>query len=443
MSIEHRSRNPKWKTRALSVTAKERKIRRFRVEVLTGRDQGVVSAAKGAELHIGTAPGNQLIVTDAAVSRHHCVIEAKEEGFVLRDLASTNGTTLGGYRIGNAYLDTGAVIGVGETVLRFEFGDEEITQSLSKESSFGNVLGGSVAMRGLFSIMQKIAGAGATVLMTGETGTGKGALAEALHQQGSRADGPFVVVDCGAIPDTLIESELFGHEKGAFTGATNQRIGAFEMANGGTVFLDEIGELGIDMQPKLLRVLENRELRRVGGSKTIALDVRIVAATNRDLRQEVNQGTFREDLLYRLNVMHMVVPALRERRDDIPMLIEIFYRHFVKDEEAQPPAELIRRLMRQNFPGNVRELKAAVERSVVLGDLENTQMGSVSSHKDDLDFTLTYREAKERAVRSWEQRYVPELVERYDGNLSRAARAVSMDRNHLRKMLKASRETDD
>lgn len=440
MSLQHRSRNPNWKTRALSATAKELRIRRFRVEVLAGRDQGVVAAADGAELAIGTAPGNQLIATDASVSRHHCVIEAREDGFVVRDLGSTNGTTLGGYRVTNAFLEQGAVIGIGETSLRFEFGDDEIRQSLSAESEFGTVLGGSVAMRGLFSLMERVASANATVLMTGETGTGKGALAEALHQQGSRSAGPFVVVDCGAIPDSLIESELFGHEKGAFTGATEQRIGAFERASGGTIFLDEIGELGIDMQPKLLRVLENRELRRVGGSGTTKIDVRIVAATNRDLREEVNTGGFREDLLYRLNVMHLVIPPLRERRDDIPMLAESFYRHFTKDAGAQPPADLLRKLMRQKFPGNVRELKAAVERSVVLGDLEQTTLAA--SGAEELDFTQTYREAKESAVHEWELRYIPELVGRYDGNLSRAARAVSMDRNHLRKLLKGIRDDD-
>ena len=295
---------------------------------MAGRDQGVVAAADGAELAIGTAPGNQLIATDASVSRHHCVIEAREDGFIVRDLGSTNGTTLGGYRVTNAFLEQGAVIGIGETSLRFEFGDDEIRQSLSAESAFGTVLGGSVAMRGLFSLMERVASANATVLMTGETGTGKGALAEALHQQGSRSAGPFVVVDCGAIPDSLIESELFGHEKGAFTGATEQRIGAFERASGGTIFLDEIGEMAIDLQPSLLRVLDKRAIRRVGSNTYENIDVRVVAATNRDLRAEVQEKNFREDLYYRLAVIRLSVPPLRERGNDIPVLVNHFMTRF-------------------------------------------------------------------------------------------------------------------
>ncbi|MBL4632273.1 MAG: sigma 54-interacting transcriptional regulator [Kofleriaceae bacterium] len=435
MSSGNRSRKAEWKTRALLATSKERRIREFRVEVVGGRDLGVTAAASGSEFSIGTSKGNSIVITDAAVSRHHCEIEATADGFLLKDLGSTNGTTLSGHRVTGGYLESGDVIGLGETQLRFECGENEILQALSESSSFAGVLGTSVAMRRLFYLLNKVSEVGATVLMTGETGTGKGALAKALHEQGSRSDKPFVVLDCGAISDNLIESEFFGHEKGAFTGAEELRKGAFELADGGTLFLDEIGELGIDMQPKLLRVLENREFRRVGGSDTITTDIQVIAATNRDLRQEINQGGFREDLFYRLNVMNIEVPPLRDRRGDIPMLVELFYRAFIKDDTATPPAELIQRLVRKNFPGNVRELKSAVERSLVLGEL--CIPDEAVQRESGLDFTLTYRQAKEQALGEWEAQYIPQLVARYDGNLSRAARAVSMDRNHLRKMLKA------
>lgn len=410
-------------------------MQRFRAEVVAGRDQGVAGASAGPLLGIGTAPGNQLIVTDPSVSRHHCVIEATEDGFLLRDLGSTNGTVLSGYRIKSAYLEPGAVITLGETSMRFDCSEEEVTETLSTASSFGDVLGTSVAMRRIFGLMTKIASADATVLITGETGTGKGAFAEALHQESKRKDGPFVVVDCGAIPDSLIESELFGHERGSFTGAEQQRIGAFEQADGGTVFLDEIGELGIDMQPKLLRVLENRSIRRVGGTETKSIDIRVVAATNRDLRAEVNSGGFRSDLFYRLNVMGMEIPPLRDRREDIPLLAAHFYRAFAGEEDGAPPSELLTRLLRQQFPGNVRELRTAIERAVVLGDLVDAHHTSQSS-STGFDYTLTYREAKELATSEWERSYLPDLLARYDGNLSRAARAVSMDRNHLRKLIK-------
>ncbi len=440
MNTGHRLRNANWKTRALQRGESSLIVPRFRVEVVEGRDCGVVAAAKGTRLGIGTERGNELVVTDPAVSRHHCVIEARPQGFVLRDLASTNGTGIGQHRILEAFLVSGDTIVVGESRLQFDVGIEEICEPIAKQESFGGVLGRSVVMRQLFKTLEKVVGVPVTVLLTGETGTGKDAIANAIHKVGNRSDKPFVVVDCGAIPDTLIESELFGHEKGAYTGADSQRIGAFERADGGTLFLDEIGELSIDMQPKLLRALETKTIRRVGGEKTIAVDIRIIAATNRDLRKEINQGGFRSDLYYRINVMGVELPPLRERREDIPILIEAFYRHFTEDVDASPPAELISRLMRQHFPGNVRELRTAVQRAIVLGDLAKND-SPVIRQTNAFDFTLSFKESKELALRDWESRYLPELVSRYNGNLSRAARAVRMDRNHLRKRLAAATDT--
>jgi DNA-binding NtrC family response regulator len=435
MSGGSRTRNPEWSTQTLRKTKSEWIVPKFRVEVVGGRDRGVVTASEGIKLAIGTEKGNELVLTDAAVSRHHCEIEARAEGFLLRDLQSRNGTELAGHRVLSAFIAPGEIIQVGESAVRFDVDSNEFTEPLSNDESFGEVLGSSVAMRRVFSVLNKVASAPATLLITGETGTGKGAVASAVHDMGPRAEGPFVVVDCGAIPDSLIESELFGHEKGAFTGAEERRIGAFEQANGGTIFLDEIGELGLEVQPKLLRVLEGKQVQRVGGTQTIDLDIRIIAATNRDLRADVNEGKFRSDLYFRLNVVGVELPPLRERREDIPLLVERFYKLFKGDDEAAPPADLIARLMRQHLPGNVRELRAAVERVVVLGELAHGPSSISGPPSGEFDFTLSYREAKEAAIRSWEDRYLPELLERYDGNLSRAARAVRMDRNHLRKLL--------
>jgi DNA-binding NtrC family response regulator len=437
-------RSPNWRTRAVATTAREVQVQKFRVEVVSGANRGQIGAAEGTELGIGTAPGNHLVVTDPTVSRHHVVIAATSEGFQLRDLGSTNGTFLAGYRIDSAYVEAGALIQLGETTVRFDVLEERVSQPLSDSESFGDVIGQSAVMRRIFSILERVAATDTTVLLDGETGTGKGALAEAIHRRSDRASGPFVVVDCGAIPPSLIESELFGHERGSFTGADERRIGAFEAAHGGTIFLDEIGELTADLQPKLLRVLEGRQVRRIGSVAPIQVDVRVIAATNRDLRQEVNDGSFRTDLYYRLNVMRITMPPLRERREDIPQLIAHFYRMLTHSADA-PPAELITRLLRQNWAGNVRELRSAVERAVVLGESAAASDAAMSGGLDDrrgsgdswpsMDFTQSFRDSKEAAIAVWTRVYVRDLLDRYGGNLSRAARAVSMDRNHLRDLL--------
>jgi DNA-binding NtrC family response regulator len=299
-------------------------------------------------------------------------------------------------------------------------------------------------MRRIFAVLPKLAASESTVLLEGETGTGKGLLAEALHQHSARADGPFMVLDCSAIPPTLVEAELFGHARGAFTGAHAARPGAFEAAAGGTLFLDEIGELPLDMQPKLLRALEHRTIRRIGSTETIRLDVRVIAASNRDLRQEVNRGRFRSDLFYRLNVVRIRIPPLRERRDDIPFLVAHFYEQFAPTGDSSPPAALITSLAQQDWPGNVRELRSAVERAVLMDDPEIwRELASVDAGDDDageiagrFDPTVSFRVAKERAMAHWERGYVQSLVRLTPGNLSAAARAARMDRNYLRELVR-------
>jgi DNA-binding NtrC family response regulator len=413
-------------------------FRRFRVAVV-GADPPAEATSEGAELTIGTAVGNQLVLSDPTVSRHHCAIRVSPRGFQLVDLGSTNGTWLAGFRVESAYLKPGATFRVGSMTMRFDWMDDEIREELSVDDRFGDALGQSPAMRRIFAMAAKVATADVTVLLEGETGTGKGLLADLIHRQSARANGPFVVVDCGAIPPTLIESELFGHEKGAFTGAHAARVGAFEAAQGGTVFLDEIGELPVDLQTKLLRALEERTIKRVGSTKPVRLDVRVLAATNRDLREAVNAGRFRADLYYRLAVVRMRLPPLRDRREDIPLLVNHYYRIFTGNDDAIAPASLVTPLAAQEWPGNVRELRSAVERAVLMADPvwpdEHAEPDPPPS-APVFDDRLSFREAKERAVNAWERRYVTELVERHGGNLSRAARAARMDRAHLRELLR-------
>ena len=409
--------------------------RRFRVTALDGDNPGASATSDSTELAIGSADGNQLVLRDPTISRHHCAIRVTARGFQLRDLGSTNGTWLAGHLVESAYLRPGSTFRVGTTTIRFDHLDDEIRETLSDDDRFGDVLGQSPAMRRIFALLPRIAAADSTVLLDGETGTGKGLLADAIHRQSARAGGPFVVVDCASIPPSLIESELFGHERGAFTGAIAARAGAFESAEGGTIFLDEIGELPLDLQAKLLRALEDRVVKRIGATRTVRLDVRVIAATNRDLREEVNRGGFRADLFYRLDVVRLRVPPLRERREDIPLLVTHFYRSFTGDDGAVAPEALVAPLREHAWPGNVRELRSAVERAVLLADpalwLEPAAAGAPPD-----DDRLSFRESKERAIASWERDYVIALLARHGGNLSRAARAARMDRAHLRELLR-------
>ncbi|MBS2021242.1 MAG: sigma-54-dependent Fis family transcriptional regulator, partial [Deltaproteobacteria bacterium] len=283
------------------------KLRKARLVVQTGPAAGREVSTDKERIRVGNArvppgqdgTGNDLALDDKKVSRHHCEIQFTDNGWLLTDLGSTNGTWLDGKRVEKAYLSPGMSILVGDSSVLFSPIDEDIVVETDRDGFYAGMVGRSLRMRQIFGLLKKIAPMDVSVLITGETGTGKELVARALHEQSGRR-GQFVVLDCGSIPENLIESELFGHEKGSFTGATNAREGAFERAQGGTIFLDEIGELRLDMQPRLLRVLEQREVRRVGGSNIIDVDCRVVAATNRDLAKEVQEGNFREDLFFRL-----------------------------------------------------------------------------------------------------------------------------------------------
>ena len=436
------------------------RLRRCRVEVLAGPDAGLVRDIESPVIRIGARRGNDLQLSDAKVSGLHAEIRLDERGYRLRDLDSTNGTFVGGMRVNDVYVPPGATITVGGTRLRFDPLGESVEIELSESDRFGSMIGRSVKMRELFARLTKLAATDTTVLVTGETGVGKELVAEALHDHSPRANGPFVVLDCGSIPPSLIESELFGHERGAFTGATTTYAGAFERANKGTVFLDEIGELPLAMQPKLLRVLERKEVRRVGGTATFEVDVRIVAATNRDLGVEVNRGRFREDLFYRLAVARVHVAPLRERRDDIPYLIEHILANTPGGEHASIAQETIDLMMKHDWPGNVRELRNVIERAVLLAEAPDSEAAfrrapaqaaraepsvtntpSTTATAADaqfnvpIDVAVPFKLAKQNVINEFERRYIAKLLSQHDGNISAAARAAGIDRMSIHKML--------
>jgi len=423
-------------TRLLEVTdGKTLTMAGARLVVVRGPDAGASVRLESEETTVGTGAGATLVLTDATVSRHHLSLQALADGWLVTDLDSTNGTRLDGRRIRAAYVAPGDKIQLGATTLRLEADKRAVDLALSERGSFGRLIGKSIAARRLFALLERVAPETATVLLSGETGSGKDLAAEALHEAGPRAAGPFVVVDCGALVDNLLESELFGHEKGAFTGAVSARAGAFEQADGGTLFLDEIGELPRDLQPKLLRVLERREIRRIGAIEPRAVDVRILAATNRDLKVAVNQGLFREDLFHRINVVSIRVPPLRERMDDVPLLAEHLWREQTGDPHEVLPDALRSAFLAYHWPGNVRELRNKVERAAMLVRAGRYTDALSGIGEVRLDAPFPFREAKAAAIESFERTYLKALLERARGNISEAARIAAMDRVHLTRLV--------
>jgi transcriptional regulator with GAF, ATPase, and Fis domain len=422
-------------------------LRRCKLVVIKGAQRGTEFVVAGDVFRVGKAPENDLVLADETVSRVHFEIARDAKGYLVRDMKSTNGTFLDGAEVKEAYLRAGSVIGLGACELKFTPFEERIEILPSEKEELGEMVGKSPAMREIFGLVEKIAPTDATVLIEGETGTGKDMIARTLHLLSPRADKPFIVVDCGAVAGTLIESELFGHEKGSFTGAVAARQGAFEMASGGTVFLDELGELSLDLQPKLLRVLEQRELRRVGGTKTIKVDLRVIAATRKDLRSEVEKGKFREDLYFRLNVVPITAPALRERREDIPLLIDSMLKKLDTPETTITLSEQTRAaLMAHDWPGNVRELRNVIERALALGadpgvlvaPLGGGEPQQGAALRDGIEFEagVSFRETKEKWNELFERRYLTWLIKRAEGNISKAARDADMDRKYLHKLLR-------
>jgi DNA-binding NtrC family response regulator len=324
------------------------------------------------DVAMGSHGSNDIVLEDPTVSRRHARIERSPDGYVIRDLDSTNGTYLNGVRIREAFLEHGAIIALGNARLQFVPLDEEFETPPAEETSFGDARGTSLEMRRIFTVLKKISPSDVTVTLEGETGTGKEVVARAIHASSRRTSGPLEVIDCGAVSRSLIESELFGHEKGAFTGALRSRAGVFERASRGTVLIDELGELDLDLQPRLLRVLERQEVKRVGGDRTITVDVRVIAATNRDLFSMVTDGSFREDLFYRISVVQLQLPPLRERRGDVALLARFFAselgRAYGHDRDVSVSPEAIEALEGYSWPGNVRELRNVLARALAMGD---------------------------------------------------------------------------
>jgi transcriptional regulator with GAF, ATPase, and Fis domain len=416
-----------------------RAVRRFQVTVTEGPSAGSTWAQAAERCAIGSHPSNDLVIEDSTVSRFHCELAIANTAVRVRDLGSRNGSLLGAVQISDALVPGRTVLQLGNSAVRIDVSDEETELAASDHPSFGGLVGESEIMREVFSQLDKIAASDATVLVEGETGTGKEGVAEAIHDASPRSHKPFIVIDCSAIPANLLESELFGHEPGAFTGANERRIGAFEQASGGTLFLDEIGELPLELQPKLLRALESREVRRVGGRELIRCDLRIVAATNRDLRAEVNRGMFRADLYFRLAVVKVVLPPLRERTSDIPRLVE----HLLTKIGATPDAmadlmqpDFIAALCAARWPGNVRELRNHLEQCVVFGERRLPNTPSTPHPAATVDPALPYEVARRQAIDAFEREYVTRLLERSEGNVAAAARDAGLNRAYLHRLLR-------
>jgi two-component system, NtrC family, response regulator GlrR len=410
-------------------------VRRFRVTALEGPDAGATATSSNdGTLAIGLHESAGLVLTDRTVSRFHCELAIVDGQARVRDLGSRNGTTVDGVQVMEAFVRDGAVLAVGRTRVQFQLGDDHGRVPLSAHERFGAMVGRSPVMRATFALLEQAAQVGSTVLLQGETGTGKELAAEGIHRESSRAAGPLVAVDCSAIPGELLESELFGHERGAFTGAVSERKGAFAEADGGTIFLDEIGELPPELQPKLLGVLERREVKRVGASRAAPIDVRVIAATNRGLRAEVNAGRFRADLYYRLAVLEVRLPPLRERLDDLPLLVDELLAQvgaLDRPERARLcSADGLAELARHSWPGNVRELRNYVERCLAF------RVHVAPGETVELAAAVTAPAPTWRAARAeFERRFIEATLRANEGNVTAAARAAGIDRIHFYRLL--------
>ncbi|MBI5535197.1 MAG: sigma 54-dependent Fis family transcriptional regulator [Deltaproteobacteria bacterium] len=417
----------------------------FAVHVTAGPDQGKrfpIEPSAPVRVLLGSGPACEIRLTDRLVSRRHAALEHDGFGLRLTDLRSTNGTMINGVRIVEALLRGGETVCVGGTTLWVERVERDKEPSVPNASRFGRVLGGSLAMRRLYPLCERLATSDVPVLIEGETGTGKELLAESLHEASPRASLPFVVFDCSAISPSLIESHLFGHERGAFTGATSMRRGVFELADRGTLFIDEIGDLDLALQARLLRATERGEVCRVGGEKWIRVDVRIIAATRRDLDREVQAGRFRDDLFFRLAVARIELPPLRQRHGDIGLLARHFWQRL--GVTARPiPYELFEKFDDLPWPGNVRELYNAVARRAALGELAQTPEPEPAENLSDPDSPpdpflqsvlaqeLPFPAARQSVLNEFERRYVARVLDKHDGDAGKAAAASGIARRYF------------
>lgn len=402
---------------------------------------------------MGQSPACDIRLSDPQVSRRHAGLDMEEHGVRLVDLGSTNGTWVNGLRIADVVLAGGETIHLGETVLQVE-SLQRVAVPSSEATSFGKTLGASPAMRRLYPVFERLAEANVSILIEGETGTGKEVLAESFHDMSPRRDGPFVVFDCTTVVPTLVEAMIFGHERGAFTGAVSSNPGIFEEANGGTLFLDEIGDLDLALQAKLLRAIERSEVRRVGGSRTIRFDARIVAATRRDLDREVQAGRFRDDLFFRLAVARVELPPLRKREGDVSLLATMFWRSLGGSKDGLSP-DFLRKLADYNWPGNVRQLRNVVTQHFALGEIpplgtEATREitgdvhGSLEPAHDRITEIvardLPYFAARDAVLLAFEQQYVARVLAQHGGHVGKAAEASGMGRRYFQRIRNRARD---
>jgi transcriptional regulator with PAS, ATPase and Fis domain len=384
---------------------------------------------------VGKGTEADIVVSDAKVSRLHCSFSLTESGIVLRDLGSKNGTYAAGVRVVEALLTPGAIVMVGDTSLTVRVRGAPSEIPLSSTPRFGDALGATIVMRALFAQLEIAARSSETILLLGESGTGKELLARGIHARSPRSKGPFVIFDSGAVAKELVESELFGFVRGAFTGAHSDRAGVLEQAHGGTLFLDEIGELPLPLQPKLLRALETRQFRRVGGNDWRPFDTRVVAATHRHLSAEVRGGTFREDLYYRIAVVQARVPPLRERRDDIELLVSsLLAMQAPPRNPTDLPPHALAMLKAHDWPGNVRELKNTLARLILFPHLGHEAFDH-GARTSALPTHLGLREAREQVVEEFEQAYLLAKLREHAGNVSRAADAMGVSRQFVHRLM--------
>jgi len=412
-------------------------LRKARFVVTRGKDEGRELVIQRALVSIGTLPESDLALTDPTVSRRHAEVEERADGWVLRDHESTNGTFLDDVRVREAYLSPGSRIRLGHTEMTFSPLEERIEFPQSEADRFGGLIGSSPPLREVYAILERIAPTDVTILLEGETGTGKELAARAIHGRSRRAGGPFVVVDCGAVAANLIESELFGHEKGAFTDAVKARQGAFELADNGTIFLDEIGELSLDLQPKLLRALDQRETKRVGADRPVTVNVRVVSATNKELDKEVKAGRFREDLFYRLSVVRVALPPLRKRKEDIDTIAGHLLAGISADIGKKITGlspEALAALTAYSWPGNVRELKNVLGRAAALCDGKRIEAKDLFLSQGKK--TTTFEGLSGKTLEEIEKAAIAATLKSVDGNKTEAAKVLGIAYSTLYEKMK-------
>jgi DNA-binding NtrC family response regulator len=389
---------------------------------------------------VGRDVAAAIVLSDPEVSALHCELRAASDGILVKDLGSTNGTFLGSVRVREGTVSSPCEMTVGRTTIAL-VPEAKHRVDVGFADRFGPLVGGSPKMRRLFAVLERVAPLPLSILIFGETGTGKELVAKALHDAGRVEGCPFVVVDCGSIPSALAESILFGHEKGAFTGASERRKGALAEANGGTLFLDELGELPLELQPKLLRALSERQVKRVGATSFEPIDVRVLAATRRDLGAEMNEGRFRSDLFFRIAQVRIELPPLRERLSDIPLLVDEVCRRAGKPQHSETVLAWIeQRMGSHDWPGNVRELANVVSVAATLADdpaaIDDVLTLTRDARDTDTAPRTAFGEAKRDAIGAFERDYFSGLARACKGNVSEMARQSGMERHHVRAYLR-------